>query len=327
MFPLKADLLRKFNRLPADIKEAFLSFLEYLEFLSHNMVRREDFSELKDIIKELAEAQSRTEERLRELAEAQSRTDERLRELAEAQARTERRLEELAEAQARSEDERKGLRRAVVNLTEAQSRTDERLRELAEAQARTERRLEELAEAQARTERRLEELAEAQARSEDEIKELRRAIVNLTEAQSRTEEEIRKLYGSLGDVRRDLGGLARSVSYALENEAYKKLPVFLKERYGIEVLEKMIRFEIDDEEINLFARGRKNGESIIIVGESVMKFTRLREIKPLERKVKKIKKLYKHDNVVGIIVTHFARKAAKEGANRKGFIVVQSFEW
>ncbi len=278
MFPLKADLLRKFNRLPADIKEAFLSFLEYLEFLSHNMVRREDFSELKDIIKELAEAQSRTEERLRELAEAQSRTDERLRELAEAQARTERRLEELAEAQSRTEE-------------------------------------------------RLEQLAEAQARSEDEIKELRRAIVNLTEAQSRTEEEIRKLYGSLGDVRRDLGGLARSVSYALENEAYKKLPVFLKERYGIEVLEKMIRFEIDDEEINLFARGRKNGESIIIVGESVMKFTRLREIKPLERKVKKIKKLYKHDNVVGIIVTHFARKAAKEGANRKGFIVVQSFEW
>ncbi|MCD6362690.1 MAG: hypothetical protein J7M13_01630 [Synergistetes bacterium] len=264
MFPLKADLLRKFNKLPADIKEAFISFLEYLEFLSRNMVRREDFSELKDIIKQLAEAQSRTEERLEQLAEAQSRTEERLRELAEAQARTERRLEELAEVQ---------------------------------------------------------------ARSEDEIKELRRAIVNLTEAQSRTEEEIRKLYGSLGDVRRDLGGLARSVSYALENEAYKKLPVFLKERYGIEVLEKIIRFEIDDEEINLFARGRKNGESIIIVGESVMKFTRLREIKPLERKIEKIKKLYKHDNVVGIIVTHFARKAAKEGASRKGFIVVQSFEW
>ena len=73
-------------------------------------VRREDFNELKAVVKELAEAQKRTEKRLdsltarvEELAEAQKRTEARVEELAEAQKRTEARVEELAEAQKRTE--------------------------------------------------------------------------------------------------------------------------------------------------------------------------------------------------------------------------------
>ena len=73
-------------------------------------VTREDFDDLKQVVRELAEAQKRTEERLdnlaarvEELAEAQKRTELRLEELAEAQKRTELRLEELAEAQKKTE--------------------------------------------------------------------------------------------------------------------------------------------------------------------------------------------------------------------------------
>ncbi len=101
-------------------------------------VTKEDFSELKSIVKELAEAQKRTETRVEELAEAQKRTETRVEELAEAQKRTEARLEELAEAQ---------------------KRTEARLEELAEAQKRTETRVEELAEAQKRTEIEVRKLA------------------------------------------------------------------------------------------------------------------------------------------------------------------------
>jgi len=60
-------------------------------------VTKEDFSELKGIVRELAEAQKRTEIRVEELAEAQKRTEIRVEELAEAQKRTEIRVEELAE--------------------------------------------------------------------------------------------------------------------------------------------------------------------------------------------------------------------------------------
>ena len=70
----------------------------------------DDFLALPRIVRELAEAQRRTEEQVRELAVAQKRTEERLDELAEAQKRTEeqlailgRRVDELAEAQKRSE--------------------------------------------------------------------------------------------------------------------------------------------------------------------------------------------------------------------------------
>jgi vacuolar-type H+-ATPase subunit I/STV1 len=67
-------------------------------------VTRADFDELKAVVRDLAEAQKRTETRLEELAEAQKRTEARVEELAEAQKRTEARVEELAEAQRRTEE-------------------------------------------------------------------------------------------------------------------------------------------------------------------------------------------------------------------------------
>ena len=45
-------------------------------------VTRQDFDELKDVVRDLAEAQKRTEARLEELAEAQKRTESEVRELA-----------------------------------------------------------------------------------------------------------------------------------------------------------------------------------------------------------------------------------------------------
>ncbi|MCS7014324.1 MAG: hypothetical protein NZM05_11940 [Chloroherpetonaceae bacterium] len=68
------------------------------------LVTKQELGELKEAIKELSEAQRRTEERLNALAEAQRRTEERVNELAEAQRRTEERLNELAEAQRRTEE-------------------------------------------------------------------------------------------------------------------------------------------------------------------------------------------------------------------------------
>ncbi|MGQ9500132.1 MAG: hypothetical protein ACUVQ6_07260, partial [Dissulfurimicrobium sp.] len=50
----------------------------------------------KEVLRELAEAQKRTEQRIKELAEAQKRTEQRIKELAEAQKRTEREYGNLA---------------------------------------------------------------------------------------------------------------------------------------------------------------------------------------------------------------------------------------
>jgi hypothetical protein len=131
------------------------------------LVLTEDFEALPGLVRDLVEAQQRTEERLSELAE---QTDRRFRELAEAQQRTEQRLSELAE------------------------QTDRRFRELAEAQQRTEQRLSELAEAQRRTEERVSVLAESLQRIDERLTRLEGRV-------DRMETKLGKLDGRALEVR------------------------------------------------------------------------------------------------------------------------------
>jgi hypothetical protein len=90
----------------------------------NDLVRRDDFSDLKVIVREIAETQQRTDQHLVDLAAAQQRTEQRVEELGEAQQRTDQHVGDLAEAQQRTE--------------EAQQRTEQRVGDLAEAQQRTE---------------------------------------------------------------------------------------------------------------------------------------------------------------------------------------------
>jgi hypothetical protein len=79
-------------------------------------ISRTDFEELKAIVRDLAQAQQRTEVRLEELAQAQQQTDTHVRELAQAQQRTEGRVE--------------NLEGAVQRLAEAQQRTELHVEEM-----------------------------------------------------------------------------------------------------------------------------------------------------------------------------------------------------
>lgn len=82
-------------------------------------VKAGDFNELKEIVRELAEAQKRTEERLnafeKSTEENFNRVWKAINELTEAQKRTEQRVNELAEAQKRTEEE---IRRLVKGQRE-----------------------------------------------------------------------------------------------------------------------------------------------------------------------------------------------------------------
>ena len=163
------------------------------------------------------------------------------------------------------------------------------------------------------------ELTEAQKRTESRMEEL-------ADAQKRTEISVGTMAKGLDATRTELGGLARSVSYSLENEAYRQLPQFLKEQYQIELTEKMIRFELEGEEINLFAKGRKGGEDILIVGEAELRLSSVGKLRQLEKKISLVKKSYPVQ-CVPLIVTHFARPQVLTAAREKGIMVVQSFEW
>ena len=113
---LLAELQRGFD---AKTAEVLLGVLDKVAAqVRASGVTREDFSELKQIVKELAEAQRRTEEQMEKLAEAQRRTDEQVKELAEAQRRTEKQLNRLEATMAKHTEAIDQLRKQVGGLSD-----------------------------------------------------------------------------------------------------------------------------------------------------------------------------------------------------------------
>jgi len=170
------------------------------------------------------------------------------------------------------------------------------------------------------------ELKEIVADLGRKVNELTQRVNELAEAQKRTEEEVRKLAQSLERTNRQVGGLSRSVAYALKNEAYRQLPEILKRRYRIEVIDRFIRTYIANEEINIFAKAKKNGKQVYIVGEAVLKLDDRTKLRFVMDKVNLVREEFGGE-VIPIIVTHFAKPDVLERAEKAGIIVVQSFEW
>jgi hypothetical protein len=173
----------------------------------------------------------------------------------------------------------------------------------------------ELGLSQQRTDAKFQEMAEAQRQMAEEIKKL-------TQAQLRTEIAIQSM-------RQEIGGMANSFGYMLENEAYRHLPKFLADKHKINVSSKMIRQQVGDEEINVLAEGRRGKTPVLIVGEAKSRLA-AQDLGQLKKKVKEVKKHYPAATgreIVPVMVVHFAREKELEKAARQGVIVVQSFEW
>ncbi len=209
-------------------------------------------------------------------------------------------------------------------MAQAQARTEKRLEELAQAQARTERRLEELAQAQARTEKRLEELAQAQARTEKRLEEL-------AQAQARTERRLEKLIGEHGETRKQLGGLSAAVGYGLEDRAFKALPDLLRRDYGLEVLERLRRGYLRDNEgemleVNILGKARRDGREILIVGEAKSQLSKEEVNRFLRRKLARLKGI--GPELFPVLVTYMTTSAGvEEYVKEKGLALYYSFDF
>jgi hypothetical protein len=113
-----------------------------------------------------------------------------VRELAEAQNRTEQRLEALAEAQQRTEAGLARLEGTVAELVTWQQRTEQRLEALVEAQQRTEQRLEALAEALQQTQVELADVVAVQNKLVNQV-----ARLNGRELERTYRERARSVFG------------------------------------------------------------------------------------------------------------------------------------
>ncbi|MCX7852880.1 MAG: hypothetical protein N2383_08855, partial [Caldilineales bacterium] len=173
---------------------------------------------------------------------------------------------------------------------------------------------------------RVEELAKAQRDTDARLDRLTDIVTGLALQVGRLTEVVDNLAG-------EVGSLSRSMSYALENEAYRLLPALLEREHGIILHERIIRTEILGEEVNFFARGERNGQPVCLVGEAKLQLDEKRYHKrekvfsQLQARVEVVRKLYPDCEVIPILVTHFARPAFLKEAQELGILVVQSYEW
>lgn len=206
-----------------------------------------------------------------------------------------------------------------------------RMDELAEAQKQTENRLNELAERFIELTKRVDELTEAQKETERQLRELARRTDDLAEAQRRTEEELRKLIQEHRETRRQLGGLAITVGYTLENEAFKALPKLLERDFGIKIKGRLKRAYIKDKEgkpieVNIIGKGVKDGRELTILGEGKAQLSKRDVDRFLRRKVDRLK------DVLGelflVLVTHMTSDPEVEDYVReKGIALYFSYDF
>ncbi|MCL0098943.1 hypothetical protein M1O16_03750 [Dehalococcoidia bacterium] len=191
----------------AELYEAMIAVVD--ERVKEIRVTREDFSELKGIVGDLAHSHNQLREVVTELAQGH-------RELVQSHNE----LREVGTELAHSHNE---LREVVTELAQGH-------RELVQSH-----------------------------------NELRGAVGELAQAQARTEKAVANLAHRVGRMSDTLG-------YGLEDLGEWVLPAYFERAYGITGVERCIRrfIKVDrkEVEVNLYAEGKRNGEAVVLLGES-----------------------------------------------------------
>ena len=283
-----------------------------------------DMQDLKDVVKRLAIAQARTEERMdrvevaiEKLTAAQARTEERM-------DRVEAAIEKLTAAQARTEERMAHVEKRLDRVEKRLDRVEKRLDRVEKRLDRVEAAIEKLTAAQARTEERL-------AHVEKRLDRVEAAIEKLTAAQVQTEKTLNNLIRAHRETRRQLGGLSMTVGYTLENAAYRALPALLKTDYGIEVQGQLIRTYLTDNkgrslEVNIYGKGRENGRDVVILGESKSQLSANHIDQFINRRLKHLRPQF--ENVLPVLVTHMtSSEPVATYAKKHGIALYYSYQF
>ncbi|MGB9920847.1 MAG: chordopoxvirus fusion protein, partial [Moorellales bacterium] len=156
-------------------------------------------------------------------------------------------------------------------------------------------------------------------------------LEELAEAQKRTEKALQKLSEEHLETRRQLGGLAMTVGYTLENEAYKALPALLERDYGLVVEGRLKRSHVAVEngdylEVNILGDGMLGGRRVKIVGESKAQLSQNDVDRFIRRKLNLLKKVF--PDVFPVLVTHMVTSPkVEEYARSKGVAVYCSYDF
>ncbi|GBC85117.1 Chromosome partition protein Smc [bacterium HR11] len=274
-------------------------------------ITRTEFQDLQRAMAELAEAQRQTERQLQALTAQMEALGRRVDGLTQ-------RVEELAEAQRQTEQQIQALTAQMEALGRRVDGLAQRVEELAEAQRQTEQRLQALTARVDGLAQQVEKLAEVQRQTEAEVLSLSRSVKELT--------------GELRETRQQLGGLAMTVGYTLENEAFKALPRLLARDFGLRVHEPLRRkYVIDREgdllEVNIIGHASQDGESVTIVGEAKVQLSKNDVDRFIRKKLKRLEGALP-GRLFPVLVTHMTTAADVEAyARNKGIALYYSYDF
>jgi hypothetical protein len=163
------------------------------------------------------------------------------------------------------------------------------------------------------------------------VKELAVAQQHLADAQQRTEQSLQKLIEEHRDTRKQVGGLATTVGYNLEDKAYKALPQLLQRDFGLIVQGRLKRGYLKDKqgnelEVNIIGQALQNGKTVTIIGESKSQLSKPKIDKFIR------KRLERFEGVIPtgfpIIITYMVSGSdVEEYARSKGIAVYYSYDF
>lgn len=175
------------------------------------------------------------------------------------------------------------------------------------------------------------DLAEAQERTEIKVGNLADRVEELAAAQKRTEEELHILVQDHKETRRQLGGLAATVGYTLEDRAYPVLPALLERDFDIVVKERLKRGYITDNrgrdsEINILGKAEKNGSQIVIIGESKSQLSKKNVDEFIRRKLKRLTGVF-NEEIFPLLITYMISSPdVEEYAKKQGIALYYSYD-
>jgi len=160
--------------------------------------------------------------------------------------------------------------REMAAIRDTLQRVSESQDRLALAQDRTEAQIEKLTEAQDRTEVRIGELTAAQVRSEARIDRLTASQESMRADIEHLAEITKEVVWGIGDLRKQVGGIALSVGQGLEAYAMERIPALLEQQFGFKTRSSMPEFlglPGDTSEIDVVYRGTRERRPVVVLCE------------------------------------------------------------
>ena len=178
---------------------------------------------------------------------------------------------------------------------------------------------------------RMDQLTERVDQLTERMDQLTQRVDQLTEDVRILASEMGKMKDEMGEIKKQVGGLSITVGYTLENEAYRYLPRLLKEDYGLELLEPLIRTFVKDQkgrdlEVNIFGRAQREGEELVILGEAKAQLSKKDIDRFLRRKIKPLEGIFPKTFLV--LITHMiSAPEVAEYARQKGIVLYYSYQF